>query len=333
MGRGSRHRRLHADRSRTKASRRASGPRSAFCTTTPPSTSACGCTTPAAITGASRPPRHAARRLRLVRPDDRQLPRSSHRVRLRRQPGRRQARRDQDHRRRRQFVGRRCGTWRPPSTRQGGRPSIAIPFSQLRFRSSDGRRGASSSSGVIGRSAGVLGVHLHRPSRERGGVPRYGHLEGLRDDRRGKAPGDAAVRGQRAPSTSTREQSLPHDRRVLASAGLDLRYRASSNLTLNATFNPDFGQVEVDPAVVNLGVYETFFEEKRPFFIEGNEIFDFGAGGTSGGQMFYCRDGSVAPRPCSHRPTRPMRRPPPRSLAPPSCRARSVGGRSDSSRH
>ena len=47
---------------------------------------------------------------------------------------------------------------------------------------------------------------------------------------------------------------------------------------MNATFNPDFGQVEVDPAVVNLGVYETFFQEKRPFFVEGSEIFAFGRG-------------------------------------------------------
>src|SRR4030095_11095946 len=71
--------------------------------------------------------------------------------------------------------------------------------------------------------------------------------------------------------------------------GLDVLYRMSSNLTVNAAFNPDFGQVEVDPAVVNLGVYETFFEEKRPFFVEGSEIFAFGANGTSGGQLFYSR--------------------------------------------
>src|SRR2546422_5843110 len=43
----------------------------------------------------------------------------------------------------------------------------------------------------------------------------------------------------------------------------------TSNLTLNATVNPDFGQVEVDPAVVNLSAFETFFEERRPFFVEG----------------------------------------------------------------
>ena len=47
--------------------------------------------------------------------------------------------------------------------------------------------------------------------------------------------------------------------------------------------------------MVNLGVYETFFDEKRPFFIEGSEIFDFGADGTSGGQIFYSRRIGRAP--------------------------------------
>ncbi len=62
--------------------------------------------------------------------------------------------------------------------------------------------------------------------------------------------------------------------------GLDAKINLKSNLTLNLTFNPDFGQVEVDPAVMNLTAYETYFEEKRPFFVEGASIFDFGRGGT-----------------------------------------------------
>jgi len=56
----------------------------------------------------------------------------------------------------------------------------------------------------------------------------------------------------------------------------------SSSLTLDATFNPDFGQVEVDPAVVNLTQFETFFEERRPFFTEGARVFgNFGRSGAS----------------------------------------------------
>ena len=77
------------------------------------------------------------------------------------------------------------------------------------------------------------------------------------------------------------------------SAGLDLKYGLPSGLTLTATANPDFGQVEVDPAVVNLSAYETFFPEKRPFFVEGANMFNIGSinGGPSYGsqQIFYSR--------------------------------------------
>ena len=55
-----------------------------------------------------------------------------------------------------------------------------------------------------------------------------------------------------------------------------MRYGLTSNLTLTATINPDFGQVEADPAVVNLSAFETFFEERRPFFVEGVDVFEFG---------------------------------------------------------
>jgi hypothetical protein len=50
------------------------------------------------------------------------------------------------------------------------------------------------------------------------------------------------------------------------------------NVTLDATINPDFGQVEADPAVLNLTAFETFFQEQRPFFVEGIEIYEFSMG-------------------------------------------------------
>jgi len=74
-------------------------------------------------------------------------------------------------------------------------------------------------------------------------------------------------------------------------AGLDLNYGLTSNLTLNATVNPDFGQVEADPAVVNLTAYETYFEERRPFFVERGDIF---SGGNQ--QYFYSRRIGRAPQ-------------------------------------
>ena len=61
--------------------------------------------------------------------------------------------------------------------------------------------------------------------------------------------------------------------RTYGGLGLDLKYGLATNLALVAAINPDFGQVEVDPAVVNLTAYETFFEEKRPFFTEGSQVF------------------------------------------------------------
>lgn len=58
--------------------------------------------------------------------------------------------------------------------------------------------------------------------------------------------------------------------------GGDLKYLLTSNLTLDATFNPDFGQVEVDPATLNLSAFETYYDEKRPFFVAGASAFRFG---------------------------------------------------------
>ena len=58
-------------------------------------------------------------------------------------------------------------------------------------------------------------------------------------------------------------------------AGLDAKFGLTSNFTVDATVNPDFGQVEADPSVINLTAYETFYEEKRPFFLEGRRILEF----------------------------------------------------------
>ncbi|HET7458885.1 MAG TPA: DUF5916 domain-containing protein, partial [Gemmatimonadaceae bacterium] len=169
-----------------------------------------------------------------------------------------------------------------------------IPFSQLRFGSATEQTWGVQFERIIGRNH-EYAVSTFIPKAEQGGVPRYGHLDGLRDVRPGK-------RLEVLPYTVTKAEYVDRgpdpfkDRNEYgASVGADVLYRVSSNFTLNATFNPDFGQVELDPAVVNLGVYETFYEEKRPFFVEGSEIFAFGANGTSGGQLFYSRRIGRAP--------------------------------------
>ncbi len=68
--------------------------------------------------------------------------------------------------------------------------------------------------------------------------------------------------------------------------GLDAKIGVSSNFTIDLTVNPDFGQVESDPSVMNLTAFETFYEEKRPFFLEGLTIFDFEFDNQS---LFYSR--------------------------------------------
>ncbi len=75
--------------------------------------------------------------------------------------------------------------------------------------------------------------------------------------------------------------------------GGDVKYRVASNLTLDATINPDFGQVESDPAVLNLSAYESFFDERRPFFVAGRGLFRFdvncSAVNCNGESLYYSR--------------------------------------------
>lgn len=176
----------------------------------------------------------------------------------------------------------------------GWSAEFRIPFSQLRFSNTKDQTWGVQFERRIGRLQ-ELAVSTYIPRAERGGVPRYGHLEGLTTLRAGKRLELLPYVVERAEYVNPGANPFRTDHDRFTSAGLDAIVRASSNVTVNATINPDFGQVEVDPAVVNLGVYEVFFQEKRPFFIEGSEIFNFGANGTSGGQIFYSRRIGRAP--------------------------------------
>ena len=105
------------------------------------------------------------------------------------------------------------------------------------------------------------------PRGEQGDVSRFGHLvfpERLTPPRRMEL----------LPYTFVRRADLATSRPEHAvQGGLDLRVGLGTGATLSATFNPDFAQVEQDPAVLNLSVFETFFPEKRPFFLEGSRTF------------------------------------------------------------
>jgi len=94
-------------------------------------------------------------------------------------------------------------------------------------------------------------------------------------------------------STTTRSASADpanpffDGRETNYSVGGELTWNLGGNFNLNATFNPDFGQVESDPAVINLTAYETFFPERRPFFVEDQQLFDFPLSG--GNRLFFSR--------------------------------------------
>src|SRR5256886_1333331 len=100
-----------------------------------------------------------------------------------------------------------------------------------------------------------------------------------------------------APYMLTKNVSVPtgsaFDRSQKVTGGADLKYGITSNLTLDATINPDFGQVEADPSVLNLTAFETFFQERRPFFVQGAGIFRFDVNcsqvNCNGEGLFYSR--------------------------------------------
>lgn len=169
-----------------------------------------------------------------------------------------------------------------------------IPFSQLRFGSAPEQIWGIQLERVIGRRR-EYAVLSFTPKSERGGIPTYGHLVGLRDVKPGKRLEVLPYGVARVERVDPGANPFRSDSEYFGSGGVDLRYRVTSDFTLNASINPDFGQVEADPAVVNLSVYETFYDEKRPFFIEGGEIFDFGRN-TSGGRLFYTRRIGRAPQ-------------------------------------
>ena len=161
-----------------------------------------------------------------------------------------------------------------------------VPFSQMRYNYKD--------------TTGVWGLNLRRnvrhsnenhkwsliPQPNPGHVYSFGELHGMVDLPKpkgveflpytmGKLRADPRIAG--SPYQTGRTWS--------GNAGLDAKI-ALSDFTLDITVNPDYGQVELDPSVMNLTALETFYEEKRPFFLEGRHLLDFKNGND---MMFYTR--------------------------------------------
>ena len=161
---------------------------------------------------------------------------------------------------------------------------MRIPFSQLRFPSADASDVGHQRDALHPAQERDSAWLVHVPKTEIGLASRIGHLEGLERHRAASHVEFLPYAVTRARVHASRRPGDPFNdgARAFAGMGVDLKYRLTSNLSLDATINPDFGQVEVDPAVVNLTAFETFFEEKRPFFIEGANIFsNFGQTGAN----------------------------------------------------
>ena len=169
---------------------------------------------------------------------------------------------------------------------EGWTAEYRIPFSQLRFNKAERQVWGIQLERLIGRRR-EYAVTTFTPKAQRGGILTYGHLVGVHDVSTGERLELLPYVVARGEYIDPGANPFRTDSEHSVSGGLDARYRVTSDITLNASINPDFGQVEVDPAVINLGVYETFFQEKRPFFVEGSDIFGFGGGNT--GQLFYSR--------------------------------------------
>jgi hypothetical protein len=151
---------------------------------------------------------------------------------------------------------------------RGWTAEFRIPFSQMRFTASPsaGQVWGFSIRRTIQRRS-EEGEWTGRPRGERGEVSRWGHLLF-------EAPLRPPRRIEWQPYVLGGATQIPDgDNDLDAAVGLDARFGIGSSSTLSATVNPDFGQVEQDPAVLNLTVFETFFPEKRPFFLEDSRTF------------------------------------------------------------
>lgn len=175
----------------------------------------------------------------------------------------------------------------------GWAAEMKIPFSQLRFS-----KNANSAWGLevfrqIFRKD-ELDLWQHIPKDAPGLVHLFGEMPGV-ETIQPKKIFDITPYGVAKAEHYKSEPGNPfadgHDAKL--NAGLDAKIGVTNNLTLDMTINPDFGQVEADPSQVNLSAYEVFFQERRPFFIEGANITTFGIGIGDGGvgndNLFYSR--------------------------------------------
>lgn len=175
----------------------------------------------------------------------------------------------------------------------GWSAEFRIPFRVLRFSPAEVQTWGILLHRHISRSAEDA-MSTFIPRSANGFVSHWGHLEGIKNIKPQKA---ATI----TPYTLGGMTRLPENQEPAWQkewtpeyrVGVDAQYGISNNSILTVTVNPDFGQVEADAQELNLTAFETFFPEKRPFFLEGTEIFRLSGQGDGGdgpnNSMFYSR--------------------------------------------
>jgi len=162
------------------------------------------------------------------------------------------------------------GVWEAGTSKDslGWCAEFKVPFSILRFKPGpDLTFGFNVNRIIERRKEEILWVPIYKG--DSGWMSKTGHLTGLADIARPRHLELLPYALSRIDSKPKDPLTNPKETSFAQRFGLDLKYGLASNLTLDATMNPDFGQVEADPMVLNLSAYETFYTEKRPFFLEG----------------------------------------------------------------
>jgi hypothetical protein len=166
------------------------------------------------------------------------------------------------------------------TTSEGWSAEFKIPYSALRFtqQESDYTWGINFRRYIARKKETDEWVLVRRSDAPPGtisSVSKMGHLVGLQNIR---PPHHLEIVPYAVSSQSYLSQPSPFplQKKLSPNTGVDIKYGLTNNFTLDVAVNPDFGQVEVDQSVLNLTVFETFYPEKRPFFLEGAQIFSFG---------------------------------------------------------
>ncbi len=168
------------------------------------------------------------------------------------------------------------GVWeaREGRTAQGWCAEFRIPYHVLRFSPQENYVWGLNVTRYLSRRK-EKSHWVMVPSKESGWVSHFAHLEGIE--------AIAPARALEVLPYAVGRSTFADENDQLANLGGDLRYSVSSGISLNATLNPDFGQVEADPARLNLSVIEDFQDERRPFFVEGSQNLQTPI------QLFYSR--------------------------------------------